>query len=799
LLNPNESCILNAMDDAGVIAADLPPVKNKKKVVKNALITFLYFFSISIGSLFGFFLSYLNRLPQLEQSETFRPNVPGQVYASDGKLIEEFAVEKRVLLHSIDEISPYLKNALIAVEDAHFYQHPGVDPWGILRAFYVNLKTGRVVEGGSTLTQQLAKMLFLKPEKTMERKLQEAMLAVQLERRYTKDEVFLLYCNQIYLGHGIYGVQAASNYFYGKPAKQLTLEESALIAALPKAPENFSPYTHPEQALRRRNHVLQRMIEEKFISKEQGASAAKLPVSVKTVVQKISIAPYFTEEIRKHLEEKYGYSGIYESGLQIYSTLIPEMQTSAEKALDKGLRSLDKRHGFRKISTILKEEEIAKFRSPDWTAGFEEGSVVKGVVTEVSPRKVTVQIGSQSVDLLPEGWAWSGRKDVASIFTRGSVTDFKIKEIKDGKIQSIVLDQEPIVDGALVAMDIKTGKVLALIGGSDFVRKKFDRATQAYRQTGSSFKPFIYAAAFERGFTPSDVLIDQPISYYDSWSKQTWSPQNYTGDFLGPMTLRRALELSRNTIAVKLLEQIGVKYAIRYIENFEITKKMQPYLPLALGASEATLIDMVRAYGSFANQGLMMKPYFVEKVLDRDGNLLEQNLPAAKEVMRADVAYLLTDVLQGVIRRGTAVKAKALNRPLAGKTGTTDDCTDAWFIGYTPSLVVGVWVGYDEKKSLGKKETGAEAALPIWIAFMDNVLKDKPIEEFQATSNIVTVAIDRHTGLRATPDCTDVIVESFVAGTEPKEYCGPEHHGGQVPLQPEEKESMQIVPPPDEQ
>jgi penicillin-binding protein 1A len=368
--------------------------------------------------------------------------------------------------------------------------------------------------------------------------------------------------------------------------------------------------------------------------------------------------------------------------------------------------------------------------------------------------------------------------------------------VEDGKIQSITVDQEPIVDGALVAMDIKTGKVLALIGGSDFNTKKFDRATQAYRQTGSAFKPFVYAAAFERGYTPSDVLVDGPLSYFDSYSGKTWSPQNYTHDFLGPMTLRRALELSRNTVAVKLLEQIGVKYAIRYIGNFEVTQNMQPYLPLALGASEATLINMVRAYGAFANQGLMMKPILVEKVVDRDGNVLEQNLPEAKEVMRADVAYLMTDVLQGVIRRGTAVKAKQLKRPMAGKTGTTDDCTDAWFIGYTPSLVTGVWVGFDEKKSLGKKETGSEAALPIWMDFMAAALKDKPVEEFQATANIVTVAIDRHSGLRATPDCTDVIVESFVAGSDPKQYCGPEHHGV-IPLQKEEQESLQIVTPPE--
>jgi penicillin-binding protein 1A len=294
------------------------------------------------------------------------------------------------------------------------------------------------------------------------------------------------------------------------------------------------------------------------------------------------------------------------------------------------------------------------------------------------------------------------------------------------------------------------------------------------------------------------VMVDAPISYHNPWNNETWSPKNYTNDYLGPMTLRRALELSRNTVAVKLLEQIGVKYAINYADRFEVSKSMQPYLPLALGVSESTLIDMVRAYSAFANQGLMMKPYYIDKILDRDGNLMEQSLPQPKEVMRADIAYLMTDVLEGVARRGTAVKARVLNRPVAGKTGTTDDCTDAWFIGYTPSLVCGVWVGFDEKKSLGKKETGAEAALPIWIEFMQTILKDKPVEEFQATSNIVTIAVDRLTGLRATPYCTDVIIESFIAGTEPKEFCGPEHHGQAVPLSEEEIQALQHAPSPEE-
>jgi penicillin-binding protein 1A len=763
----------------------------KRKVFRTVFIGLLYFFAISVGSLFGFFLSYLNRLPQIQQIENYQPSIPTHVYSEDGTPIDEFYVEKRVILRSIDQLSPDIKNAIIAVEDAHYFEHPGVDPWGILRALYVNLRTGRVVEGGSTITQQLAKMLFLRPERTMERKILEAMLAVQLERKYTKQELFLFYCNQVYLGHGVYGVEAAAHYYFSKPASKLNVVESAMIAALPKAPQEFSPHIHPAKALQRRNHVLKRMLEEKFITQSVYDESIKTALGVLPPLPKTYVAPYFTEEIRKYLEMKYGYAGIYESGLEIHSTLDLEMQKAADRALDKGVRRLDKKQGWRPIKTKLSEEQIKIYRDPEWNSEMYAGKIVKGIAMNVTDRMATIRIGEQEVPLLADGWGWTHRKSATELLTVGDLTDFKIQEVEDGKITAVSLDQVPLVDGALIAMDIKTGKIRALIGGSDFVTKKFDRATQAYRQTGSAFKPFIYAAAFERGYTPSDVLIDAPISFYDPWTKETWSPQNYTGDFLGPVTLRRALELSRNTVAVKLLEQIGVKYAIQYIDRFDAIKNMQPYLPLALGASEATLINMVRAYGAFGNQGLMMEPLYIEKILDRSGNTLEQNMPHAKEVMRADIAYLLTDVLQGVIKRGTAIKAKSLNRPMAGKTGTTDDCTDAWFIGYTPSVICGVWVGFDEKKSLGKKETGAEAALPIWIDFMKEVLKDKPVEEFQATSNIITVAIDRHTGLRATPDCTDVIIESFIAGSEPRQMCGPEHHGQAIPLQPEEEEASE--------
>ncbi|HSE43119.1 MAG TPA: transglycosylase domain-containing protein, partial [Acidobacteriota bacterium] len=447
-----------------------PPVEHKKKrrVFRTLFIGLLYFLSISIGSLFGFFLSYLNRLPQIQQIENYQPSIPTHVYSADGKPIDEFYVEKRVVLRSMDHVSPDLRNAIIAVEDAHYFEHPGVDPWGILRALYVNLKTGRVVEGGSTITQQLAKMLFLRPEKTMERKILEAMLAVQLERKYTKQELFLFYCNQIYLGHGVYGVEAAAHYYFGKPASQLNVVESAMIAALPKAPQEFSPHAHPQRALQRRNHVLSRMLDEKFITRQVYEESVKAPLGVVQPLPKTYVAPYFTEEIRKYLEDKYGYAGIYESGLEIYSTLDVDMQKAAGQALDKGVRRLDKKQGWREVTTTLTPQQIESFRDPSWTSEMTPGRIVKGIVIEVTDRLATVRIAGQDVPLLPDGWAWTRRKTASAILKPGNLTDFKVLEVKDGKILSIALDQVPHVDGAFVAMELKTGKIKALIGGSDF-------------------------------------------------------------------------------------------------------------------------------------------------------------------------------------------------------------------------------------------------------------------------------------------------------------------------------------------
>jgi penicillin-binding protein 1A len=664
---------------------------------------------------------------------------------------------------------------LIAIEDSHFFEHPGIDPAGILRALYVNLRSGRTAQGGSTLTQQLAKLLFLKPDKTIERKLQEAMLAVKLEQKYTKQEILRMYCNHIFLGHGVYGIHAAAKYYFGKAAKDLNLQEAALLASMPKAPQTFSPYSHPSRALVRRNHVLLRMAEENFITEQQYKHTIRQPISVRTQYAKKSFAPYYMEEIRKQLEEKHDYKSIYEGGLQIYSTLDSRMQKMARKALDVGLRKMDKRHGWRKVGTTLNDAEMETYWSEDWTGKYELDQTVEGLVLEVKDRLALIKIEHQIIPLKPDGWRWTNKKHCTAFLAVGNVTDFRIKEIKDNKIISVHLDQPPVVNGAIVAMDVKTGKIRALVGGSDFGTRKFNCATQAYRQTGSSFKPFVYAAALEKGYTPSDVLVDSPISYYDRWTKRTWSPQNYSHDFLGPITLRRALELSRNTVAVKLLERIGVGYAIRYINKFKVSNHMKPYLPLALGASESTLIDMVRGYDAFANHGLMMEPYYIERILDGDGNLLEENLPSAKEALRADVAYLMTQMLRGVISSGTGKRATVLKRPVAGKTGTTDNFEDAWFIGYTPSLICGVWVGFNEKKSLGKKQTGARAALPIWIDFMKAALKGKPVEDFQPTANIQTILIDRRTGLRATPDCTDVTPENFIAGTEPSRFCPFDH------------------------
>jgi penicillin-binding protein 1A len=577
----------------------------------------------------------------------------------------------------------------------------------------------------------------------------------------------------VYFGHGTYGVEAASQFFYSKSIKDLTLPEAAMLAGLPQSPSRLSPLEHKERVLQRRNHVLDRMVEEKYILRTEAEAAKATPLDLKVRRDPPSLAPYFLEEVRKHLEREYGSQRIYQGGLRVYTTLDSRMQAAANRATQKGILTLDRRsRGFvPPTATILKDGQFpAEIHLDDWNRPVAVGEIMRGVVLDSDRGLAIVQIGEYTAKVGPAEIAWTRRPSVKDVLPRGAVAPFLIESLdlegsrKDAKV---VLQQEPEVQGALLAMDVKTGAVRAMVGGYDFERSKFNRATQAMRQVGSAFKPFVYAAALETaGYTPATIVVDSPISFPDNNS--VWSPHNFDYKFLGPIPVRKALEDSRNIPAIKTLQAVGIQTGIAYARKLGLMGPLPPYLPIAIGAGEATLTEMTAAYGAFANQGLRMKPFIITHITDRDGNIIEETRSRATDAVRADTAYLMSSLLRGVVERGTAARARSLKRPIAGKTGTTNDFTDAWFIGFEPSLAAGVWVGYDDKaKSLGKHEEGSKAALPIWMDFWAEIMKDKPIEAFPVPGNIVFVPVDGG-GMPASPGFSGTRMEAFRAGTEPR-------------------------------
>jgi penicillin-binding protein 1A len=746
--------------------------------LRRVVVTALFAAAVLGGALIGVFLAFESDLPQVTSLEDFQPNIITQVLARDGSVLGEFAIEKRVVV-AFRDIPPVLRNAIVAVEDADFWKHLGINPWRIPAAALANLRSGRRGQGFSTLTMQLTRLLFLTPEKTYERKIKEIILAFQIEKNFTKEEIFTLYCNQIYFGHGTYGVAAAGEFFFSKPLGDLSLPEAALIAGVPQNAPRLSPLNHPERALARRNLVLDRMAEERYVTREEAEAAKREPLGLRLRRDPPSTAPHFLEEVRKYLEREYGSQRIYQGGLRVHTTLDPAMQREAVRALRDGLRALDRRaRGFVKPEASL----LADGRLPEplhldeWDWPFGAGDVVRGVVVASDRSTAVVQVGEHRARLSPPDVAWTRRASLADVLPRGAVAPFRVVSLSeaDGRKEAKVqLEQEPKVEGALLAMDVRSGAVRAMVGGYDFERSKFNRATQAMRQVGSAFKPIVYAAALETlGWTPATTLVDAPLSFTNPWNNTTWTPQNYDGAYLGPIPLRRAVELSRNIPAVKTLQAVGVEKGIEYARKLGLAGELPPFLPIALGAGEATLLEMVDAFATFANQGLRMKPFFVERITDRDGNVIEQATPRASDALRADTAFILTSLLRGVAERGTAARARRLGRPIAGKTGTTNDYTDAWFVGYEPSLAAGVWVGFDEKKdSLGPGEDGARAALPIWMDFWAAATADRPIEEFPIPGNVVFVPVDE-TGQPGTPGTPGVRMETFVAGTEP--HAAPE-------------------------
>jgi penicillin-binding protein 1A len=741
--------------------------------------------SIIAGISLGAFLAYQQGLPPVSALEEFKPNIITTVYSDSGEVIGEFALEKRIEI-TYEEIPDILKKAILAAEDPKFYRHFGIDIKAIIRSIKVDLLAGKPLQGGSTITQQLARLLFLTREKTIKRKIREILLALRIEKKYSKEKIFTLYCNQILLGPGIYGVEAASRLYFGKKAKDLNLEESALIAGLPRSPGLYSPYKYPERAVRRRNWVLKRMVEEKFITRELAQEAMEKPLNVLPLkpINK-EFAAYFLEEVRRYIVKKYGTRALYKNGLKVYTTLNLRLQEYAENSLKMGLHELDKRQGWRNDKrNLLKEEEnidLNQYTLQEWKREeIREGKLIHGIVMNVRNRLAKIRIKDYIGYLTPSGAEWTGIRNLRKLLKVGDVILVKIIKIDNEKrILKINLDQEPLVEGAMIAIKPQTGEIKAMVGGYLFKRSEFNRAVQALRQTGSAIKPIIYTAALDHGYTPASIIWDEPTTFFDQWTGEPWSPENYDHKYKGAVTLRKGLEESRNIVTAKLLESITPQAGVEYAKKFGITSPLYPYLSFALGSFEASLLEMTSAYSVFPNKGIRVKPYFIKRIEDKEGNILEESKIESYEVISPQTAFLMTYLLQGVIQRGTATLARNLEGALAGKTGTTDNYTDAWFIGFSPSLCAGVWVGFDVKKTLGRNETGARAALPIWKYFFEQIYQNNDNdtnEEFEVPPNIVFVKIDRKTGLLASPHCLYIIEEAFIKGTEPKRYCTIEDH-----------------------
>jgi penicillin-binding protein 1A len=654
------------------------------------LYLFLVLTAVLVGGAAGFVIFSVWDLPEVRTLEEYKPSITSRVYSDNNKLLAEFFMENRTPV-AISDVPEMLLKALIAAEDTRFYSHHGIDLRGVARAMYRNIRARKVVEGGSTLTQQLAKILFLTPERSYSRKLKEMALALRIEQRYTKREILSFYLNQIYFGSGAYGVEAAAQIYFGKPARDLSLPECAMLAGLPRSPIYYSPFKSPENAYGRRAYVLNRMVAAGVITPAQALEAKKTPLPLQPPVKTAGPAPYFVEYVRQKVEERFGPAILYSGGLNIYTSLNDALQRYAEQAVSTGLSKIEGR---------LRKKGAAPLQA------------------------------------------------------------------------------------ALIAIDPATGSIRAMVGGRDFRQSQFNRAWQALRQPGSAFKPLIYAAALDRGFGAADLLDDSPLTVKIDTRKH-WSPENFTRTYQGPVTLRTALAQSLNVPTIRLLEKIGVADAIEHAKKFGIRSPLRPYLSLALGSSDVTLSELTSAYAVFANHGMRLGPVSILSITDSTGRVLYASDAVPEQVMKPETAFLITNLLRGVVERGTAWKARELGRPAAGKTGTTNDYCDAWFIGYTPGLVAGVWVGYDDHRSIGTKETGARVALPIWLEFMKKAFSNAEPEDFSVPDGVIFKEIDPKTGLLSTENCGRSIREAFLPGTEPRTYCedaaAPSGAGWQTP------------------
>ncbi len=735
----------------------------------------------------GYVFYLMAKLPRVDRLADYKPPIVSQVFGDDGILVGEFYLERRIVV-PINKMPRKLIQAFVSAEDSNFYSHKGIDYLGILRAAFKNVISMSKKEGASTITQQVTKSMLLSPEKKFSRKIKEAILAKRMEERLSKDEILYLYLNQIYLGSGSYGVQAAAETYFGKNVDQLNLAEMSMLAGLPKAPNTYSPIKHLDKARERQGYVLDRMTTEGYITPAEAEHARKTPIilqSMKKVNNEQSA--YFLEYLRIQLEQKFGEEQLYKGGLKIYTTMNAGMQRAAYESLRKGLKEVDKHQGYRGPTKYLSETDVDVFCSKVEDAidsvTLKAGETYQGVVVGFNPQKgeALVRVGERTGILSRKNMAWAGKVGMTNHYgkpekgnkglTLGSVIEVSVvsPEINKEGAQ-FALDQTPEVQAALVSIDPRTGGVKAMVGGYDFKKSQFNRAMQAKRNAGSAFKPIIYAAALDKGLTPATIIEDAPVEYPDG-AGGIWKPQNYDHDFRGPVTMREALTYSINIVSVKIMEQIGAQYAAEYARKLGFTSPIPANLALALGAASISPFELTSAYAVFANSGVLASPYFISKVTDSDGTVLQETPPSVPvPVISPETAYVITNLMQSVVSSGTGHRASIIGRPVAGKTGTTNGAKDAWFVGYIPQLVTGVWVGYDQERSLGSGGTGGQAAAPIWSDFMQKAVLSLPSEDFAAPENVSFVLINPRTGKLAKENTPGAVMECFIKGTEPYAY-----------------------------
>jgi penicillin-binding protein 1A len=677
----------------------------------------------------GLMLVYSIDLPEIDDLTRYRPNTTTELLDVHGRPFGSFALERRIVV-PYSEFPPVLKQAILSIEDKSFERNWGVNLVRALGAAYRDLHSKGKAQGASTLTMQLSRNLFLSSEKTYGRKLQEVILSMQIERRFTKNQIFELYANQIYLGRGTYGFEAGSEYYFNKHVRDLNLPEAALLAALPKGPEYYSPVRYPDRALKRRNLVLSEMRQDGEITAEQEEKAKSAPMGLHIEPPANSIAPYFVEEVRRQLEKEYGVEEVHGAGLRVYTTLDLDLQSVANRAVLDGAAAYERREGWKGDlpNIVLSGRDIENYKHPDWIQPITKDSYIHGVVTAVEPKRVTVKLGNQVAVLNPENWQWTQWPEADAFLRNGDLVYLKILAPGPAGTWKASLEQDSGAQAALMAVDNATGEVLAMIGGRDFALSQFNRATQAKRQVGSSFKPYVYTTAIEQGAKPSDVIVDGPVTF--PTPSGPYTPHNYEGNYMGPISLLYAFADSRNIPALKLASHVGIRKVIDTAHRFGITSEIPPFLPVALGSADISLYDQVGAYSVFPNDGIRIEPHYIRKVIQADGLPLDEKPTDVREVISVETARTMMQLFEAVVRMGTGARASQLDHPLGGKTGTTNNYTDAWFVGFSPSVTCGTWIGYDNRQSLGEKETGARAALPIWMDFMKVAIASKPKEDF---------------------------------------------------------------------